>query len=238
MVWTPCVLGKSGELPSPNRCVWSTLPTCLDRGNPAPLHRRRTLRNSTMPDATMRRLNQLIFCFCLTVLCWLLMMAFHEAGHVLGAYLTGGVVARVVLYPLSISRTDLAVNPHPLIVVWLGPIVGCLLPAFLLGVSRAWKRFPCGTLQFLTGFCLIANGGYIAGGAVARIGDCRQMLSLGTPLWSLWLFGGATVATGLCLWHRLGSIRKFLGDPDRVTWKQTAALLAILFLVVATETSG
>jgi hypothetical protein len=47
---------------------------------------------------------------------WLLMQAVHESGHVLGARLGGGTVAQVVLHPLTISRTDLAANPHPLLV--------------------------------------------------------------------------------------------------------------------------
>src|SRR5207249_4106234 len=39
-------------------------------------------------------------------LCWLGMMAVHEFGHVLGLWCIGGTVARVVLHPLTISRTD------------------------------------------------------------------------------------------------------------------------------------
>jgi predicted Zn-dependent protease len=38
---------------------------------------------------------------------WLGMQAVHELGHVLGAWWTDGDVSRVVLHPLSISRTDL-----------------------------------------------------------------------------------------------------------------------------------
>lgn len=55
---------------------------------------------------------------------WLGMQAVHEAGHVLGAWVTGGRVAQVVLWPLTISRTDLAENPHPAVVVCVGPICG------------------------------------------------------------------------------------------------------------------
>ena len=65
---------------------------------------------------------------------WLGMQAAHESGHVLGAVLTGGEVATVVLYPLTISHTELIDNPHPLIVVWAGPLVGVLLPLVLWGV--------------------------------------------------------------------------------------------------------
>jgi hypothetical protein len=49
-------------------------------------------------------------------LSWLGMMAVHELGHVLHAWLSGAVVARVVLGPFEMSRTDLWRNPHPLFV--------------------------------------------------------------------------------------------------------------------------
>jgi hypothetical protein len=62
---------------------------------------------------------------------WLGMQAVHELGHVAGAWLTGGRVEKVVLHPLTISRTDLAHNPAPLLVVWAGPTVGVLLPLAL-----------------------------------------------------------------------------------------------------------
>jgi hypothetical protein len=59
---------------------------------------------------------------------WLGMQAVHESGHVLGAWLTGGQVARVVLNPLTISRTDVRENPKPLIVVWAGSGQGTCQP--------------------------------------------------------------------------------------------------------------
>ena len=59
------------------------------------------------------------------------MQAVHEAGHVFGAWATGGRVARVVLHPLTISRTDLEHNPYPLAVVWAGPVFGVVVPVVL-----------------------------------------------------------------------------------------------------------
>jgi hypothetical protein len=38
---------------------------------------------------------------------WLGMQAVHEAGHVLGARLSGGTVTRVALYPLTLSLVAL-----------------------------------------------------------------------------------------------------------------------------------
>jgi hypothetical protein len=56
------------------------------------------------------------------------MQAVHELGHVLGAMATGAEVTRVVLWPWTISRTDVTNNTRPLVVAWAGPIVGIALP--------------------------------------------------------------------------------------------------------------
>jgi hypothetical protein len=136
---------------------------------------------------------------------WLLMQAVHESGHALAGWLTGGRVTRVVLHPLTISRTDLDFNPHPLIVVWAGPIVGVLLPVAAWALA-AWLRMPGAfVMRFFAGFCLIANGAYIAVGSFDGIGDSGEMLRLDSPIWLLWLFGAVTIPPGLWLWHRQGA---------------------------------
>jgi hypothetical protein len=146
----------------------------------------------------MKRLHQVVLIVSALLGSWLGMQAVHESGHALGALLTGGRVAKVVLHPLTISRTDLSHNPRPLLVVWAGPVFGALLP---LGGLRLPGAF---VLRFFAGFCLIANGAYIAGGSFGRIGDCGEMLRHGSALWQLWLFGAVTVPAGLWLWHRQG----------------------------------
>ncbi|MCY3022460.1 MAG: hypothetical protein NTW87_26060 [Planctomycetota bacterium] len=82
------------------------------------------------------RLHQLILIASVLPASWLGMMVVHELGHVIGAWLTGGTVGKVVLHPLAISRTDLAWNPHPLFVSAAGPIVGVLLPLAVLAVAQ------------------------------------------------------------------------------------------------------
>ena len=44
----------------------------------------------------MRRFHQLLSIASILAVSWLAMMAVHEFGHVVGAYLTGGHVERVV----------------------------------------------------------------------------------------------------------------------------------------------
>jgi hypothetical protein len=152
----------------------------------------------------VRRFHQCLLIASLVSLSWFGMMAVHECGHVAGAWWTGGTVSKVVLHPLTISRTDLAHNPRPLFVAWSGPVLGALVP--LVAWSVGWSfRIP-GTylLRFFAGFCLIANGAYISAGSFDRVGDAGDLLRYGAAAWQLWAFGVITVAAGLGLWHRLG----------------------------------
>jgi hypothetical protein len=125
---------------------------------------------------------------------WLGMQAVHELGHCVGAWLTGGRIERVVLHPLTISRTDLADNPHPLIVAWGGPVFGVVAPLVLWGVRVAIFKFGSMDfgflLRFFAGFCLLANGLYIGVGSWGHIGDCGELLHHGAQPWQLWIFGG------------------------------------------------
>jgi hypothetical protein len=147
------------------------------------------------------RLHQVVLIGSTVLGSWLGMQAVHESGHVLGALLTGGQVTRVVLYPLTISRTDLADNPHPLVVAWAGPIVGVAIPLLLWGLAAAIRLPGAFVLRFFAGFCLLANGLYVGVGSFERVGDCGEMLRHGSAPWQLWLFGVVTAPLGLRLWH-------------------------------------
>jgi len=165
---------------------------------------------------------------------WLALQAVHELGHVLGAAVSGGRVARVVLHPLTISRTDLADNPQPLVVAWAGPLGGTLLPLGLWLLSATLRLPGTFVFRFFAGFCLIANGVYLSAGAVAGIGDAGDLLRHGVPGWCLGLFGALTVPAGLWLWHRQGrhfGLGREPGDVHpAVAWgaATVCALLAVL----------
>ena len=145
----------------------------------------------------MKRFHQALLIGAFLPWCWLAMQAVHELGHVLGAAATGGTIQCVVLHPLTISRTDVSPNPHPLTVVWAGPALGVALPLGFFLVAKAsgfaWTYLP----RFFAGVCLIANGGYLGVGSFMRVGDAWDLLRHGSPIWSLWLFGAATVPLGL-----------------------------------------
>jgi hypothetical protein len=178
----------------------------------------------------MQRFCHLLFIVSFVALSWFAMLAVHELGHIMGAVTTGGTVTRVVLFPLAISRTDVSPNPHPAFVAWLGPIVGSLLP--LVVVALVPRRLVAlrNMSRCFAGFCLIANGAYIAIGSFGHIGDCGEMLRTGTPIWLLWVFGGATILGGLFLWHRLGSLGRFVSDSTLT--KPRTAILVFLVLVL------
>ncbi|MCA9206214.1 MAG: M50 family metallopeptidase [Planctomycetales bacterium] len=149
-------------------------------------------------------------------LCWLGMMAVHEAGHAIGARYTGGEVTKIVVHPLTISRTDVSPNPHPLIVVWAGPILGCVLPLLAWIIWRT-ARIPASYLpRFFAGFCFVANGTYIGVGVFSRAGDAGEMLRYGSPIWSSCLFGAMASVVGLVLWHNLGGHFGFRDSDGRV----------------------
>ena len=73
---------------------------------------------------------------------------------------------------------------------------------------------------------------YIAIGAFDGVGDCGVMLKTGSPLWALLVFGVVAMALAFLLWHRLGSIRDFIANPEKVepatAWIVTAILIALL----------
>jgi hypothetical protein len=164
---------------------------------------------------------------------WLGMQAVHEAGHVLGASLTGGQVERVVLHPLTISRTDLSKNPHPLLVTWAGPVFGSIAPVL---IWLLFRRSDLGfLLRFFAGFCLVANGLYLGIGSLDGVGDAGDLLRNGARSWQLWAFGVLTVLPGLWLWHGLGAD---FGVGTRAKTIPTKALLFALGACLLLLTAG
>jgi hypothetical protein len=164
---------------------------------------------------------------------WVAMMAVHELGHVLHAWLSGGEIQHVILSPWTISWTDVRPNPHPLFVAWGGVLWGSILPvaAWLL-MKYFWKRYAFVAAWF-AGFCLIANGTYIAAGSFlgARGDDGGAILDNGGSPWTLLAFGLPAAAAGLWLWHDLGThfgIGHTQGEVDRRAAMGVTIMLIVL----------
>ncbi len=65
--------------------------------------------------------------------CWLTIQATHEFGHITVVWLSGGSIDRVILHPMTFSRTDVKENPPPVFEVWSGAFGGCLFPLLFWG---------------------------------------------------------------------------------------------------------
>jgi len=155
---------------------------------------------------------------------WLWLQWTHEAGHVIAGLVTGGEIERVVLDPRTFSRTDFASNPSPLITVWGGPVIGCLLGAGLphLVSCRLRDRRAIGML--IAAAVLLGNGAYIGLGAVFPVGDAEVMRDAGTPAWALAVFGVACVLPARMLAAR--SITSIRASEHR--WASAAPTLGVL----------
>jgi hypothetical protein len=136
------------------------------------------------PGRLTGRIPQMILIGTFIPFCWLAMQVVHELGHVFVAWMTKAEVTKVAFHPLIFSRTDLAENPHPLAVVWGGPLFGSLLPLLAFGVASISRLPGVYLFRFFAGFCLVANGVYIGTGwLIANGADPGVMLENGSPTW-------------------------------------------------------
>jgi hypothetical protein len=138
---------------------------------------------------------------------WLAMMAVHESGHVLAAWVGGGRVRGVILPFVGFSRTDVDPNPEPRLELWGGPLWGSVVPlaAWLL-LRKKLPRMLAIQLGFFTGLCLVANGAYLGIGWTMRAGDAAELIKLHTPMWVLIATGAPMYVLGLFIWHTLGPV--------------------------------
>jgi len=168
-------------------------------------------------------------------LCWLGMQAVHELGHVLGGVLSGGTITRVVLHPLTISRTDVDPNPMPLFEIWAGPTIGVIAPLLSWILVRKMKLAWVFLLRFFAGFCLVANGAYLGCGSFYSIGDAGELLRHGCPTWELWLFGGVTIPVGFSLWHGEGARFGLGRTPQPISSRTIVGCYCLLILTIGAE---
>lgn len=171
----------------------------------------------------------------ITIASWLGMQIVHEFGHICGALATGGHVTHIELKPWTISRTDVAPNPHPLIERWSGPALGCLLPFAAWLTARALQLSWSYLLRFFAGFCLIANGAYIGSGALWPVGDAADILRLAPNRWPLALFGLITIPAGLALWNRFGPHFGLGPQPQPINKAHTIAIWCVIAAIAILE---
>lgn len=188
----------------------------------------------------MDRLHQVVLIVSVVLLSWFGAMLVHEFGHVIGAVATGGRVDGVVLPAVGFSQTLIGGEPHMLITIWAGPLVGVLLP---LAVYAGWLagRLPGDYVwRFFCGVCLVLNGAYLAFGTINNAGDVGDLLFYGAAKWQLWFFGAVTMPTGMWMWRGIGAHFGLGAARGRVQpmAAYTCAGLLVLLVVVMRIASG
>ena len=164
------------------------------------------------------------------------MMVVHEFGHVLGAWLAGVKVTKVVLHPLKLSRTDVAVWPRPAMVVWGGFVWGCGFPLVAFGIVKLLRWLGVYLLRFFAGMCLVINGAYLGAGWLGgQTNDSIELVDSGVPRLLLTALGAVMLGAGLWLWHGQG--RHFgLGVNRKPTELRVAlGVTGVLILLIAVE---
>ncbi|ELP33740.1 hypothetical protein RBSWK_02286 [Rhodopirellula baltica SWK14] len=87
---------------------------------------------------------------------WIVMTLTHELGHIVGGWSGGANLVDLELSPWRLPYSIHSPDPHPLLTLWSGPILGVVVPVFAAAVIR---RRP---VWFVADFCILANGSYLA----------------------------------------------------------------------------
>ena len=185
-----------------------------------------------MPDVSKQRRQQIVLILLTLMVSWLGMQLVHECGHVLAGIATGASVDRIILHPLTISRTDFSENPRPLIVVWGGPIFGVMVPVVSWRVVCSRAATWAFLVRFFAGFCCVANGAYLFFGSFDGVGDCGDLLRHGATLWQLRVFGVVAMSCGFWLWHGLGPHFGFGATPHCLHVRHCVVLATIAGLML------
>ncbi|WP_052031692.1 hypothetical protein [Novipirellula maiorica] len=93
---------------------------------------------------------------CLLIAAWFVMTTTHEVGHLIGGWISGGTLQHAELRPWHLPHSHFAPDPHPLVTLWAGPLIGVIVPLLLALVIRK----P--SVWFIANFCMLANGTYLA----------------------------------------------------------------------------
>ena len=116
----------------------------------------------------------------------------HESGHIIGGWLGGGDLKDAQLYPWQLPYSTFDPDPHPLITLWCGPVLGVLIPLAFAVLIR------CEGMWFIAYFCVLANGSYLAIAWITgdRLLDTPKLLDKGeTPL-SIAIYCLLTIGVG------------------------------------------
>jgi len=128
----------------------------------------------------------------LLIVSWCVMIWTHEVGHLVGGWCCGAQLTVAEVRPWHLPYSVFSPDPHPLLTLWAGPLLGVCLPVL---VAAAGKRV---WLWFIAYFCLLCNGVYLAtawftGDAFL---DTTRLLEHGANPWWIVLFCVTTIVPG------------------------------------------
>ena len=127
----------------------------------------------------------------LLVVAWCIMVTTHELGHVVGGWLGGGTLVELEIRPWHLPHSRFAPDPYPLVTLWMGPVLGVVVPLGLASVLRyRWT-------WLVAHFCLLANGMYLATAWFTgdRWLDTPRLLDAGA--WPISIVGYCALTIGL-----------------------------------------
>lgn len=128
----------------------------------------------------------------LLVVSWGVMTFTHEAGHVVCGWASGGRLRQADLTPWHLPYSNFDPDPHPLITLWGGPLLGVIVP---LAVAVLARREA---IWFVAHFCLLANGSYLALAWVTgeHYLDTPKLLAHGAHPAAIAAYCAATIGAG------------------------------------------
>ena len=134
----------------------------------------------------------------LLIAAWVVMTVTHELGHLIGGWLGGASLQQFYLAPWRVPYSVHHPDPHPLVSLWMGPLVGVLAPfVAALILRRSWAFF-------IADFCLLANGTYLAIAWIAGSPqlDTQRLLAAGASPVLVAMYCVATIAFGYVRFRR------------------------------------
>lgn len=134
----------------------------------------------------------------LLVASWCVMTFTHEAGHIIGGWLSGGTLQAAELRPWRLPYSIFGPDPRPLITLWSGPLLGVILPlAVALLIRRSWA-------WFIADFCLLANGAYLTAAWFSGDGflDTPRMIEAGASPVAIAIYCALTLGIGYIRFRR------------------------------------
>ena len=120
------------------------------------------------------------------------MILTHETGHMIGGLIGGASLIDYDIAPWSLPFSFHNPDPHPLLTLWAGPLLGVAVPAVFATVFRHRS------LRFIADFCLLANGVYLALAWIAgdRFLDTTRLLESGAPPFTIAIYCALTIGAG------------------------------------------